>query len=65
MESEKRYYETECWTEEAYTDILDAQFDIQTIRDKIEEAFPRSRELSLAMTKLDEAKLWLGAIERL
>lgn len=65
MENENRYYETECWTEEAYTDILDAQFDIQAIRDKIEEAFPSSRELSLAMTKLDEAKLWLGAIERL
>lgn len=65
MENETRYYETECWTEEAYTEILNAMHDIQTIQEKIEVSFPRSRELSLALTKLDEAKLWLGAIERL
>ena len=59
----ERYYECECFTEESYADILSAIEDIRTIRNKIEKAFPKSRELSLAMTKLDEARLWLGDIE--
>lgn len=40
------------------------QFVVQLsdIRAALEAQLPRSRELSCAITKLDEAKLWLSAI---
>lgn len=60
---DRKYMEFEESDEKTYTDIADAQSDIDMLRYNIEQSFPKSRELSLVLTKLDEAKLWLGALD--
>lgn len=42
--------------------IFDLVEDIEDLKDKIQTDLPKSREASLAITKLDEARLWLKEI---
>lgn len=42
--------------------IFDLVMDIEDLKDKIQSDLPKSREASLAITKLDEARLWLKEI---
>lgn len=42
--------------------IFDLVMDIEDLKDKIQTDLPKSREASLAITKLDEARLWLKEI---
>lgn len=42
--------------------IFDLVEDIEDLKDKIQTDLPKSREASLAITKLDEARLWLEEI---
>lgn len=42
--------------------IFDLVEDIEDLKDKIQTDLPKSRETSLAITKLDEARLWLKEI---
>lgn len=43
---------------------MSADSAVQALRLQIDRSFTNSREKSLAMTKLDECELWLGALER-
>lgn len=49
--------------ENAFAEIESARNAITDIQDNLKSSLPGSRELSLANTKLDEARLWLGEIE--
>lgn len=42
--------------------IFDLVMDIEDLKDKIQTDLPKSHEASLAITKLDEARLWLKEI---
>lgn len=42
--------------------IFDLVEDIEDLKDKIQTDLPKSREASLTITKLDEARLWLKEI---
>lgn len=42
--------------------ILDLVMDIKDLKHTIQTDLPKSREASLAITKLDEARLWLEEI---
>lgn len=42
--------------------IFDLVDDIEDLKEKIQTDLPKSREASLAITKLDEARLWLKEI---
>ena len=42
--------------------IFDLVMDLEDLKDKIQTDLPKSREASLAITKLDEARLWLEEI---
>ena len=42
--------------------IFDLVMDIEDLKEKIQTDLPKSREASLAITKLDEARLWLKEI---
>lgn len=42
--------------------IFDLIDDIEDLKDKIQTDLPKSREASLAITKLDETRLWLKEI---
>lgn len=42
--------------------IFDLVEDIEDMKEKIQINLPKSREASLAITKLDEARLWLKEI---
>ena len=44
------------------TTIFDLVMDIEDLKEKIQTDLPKSREASLAITKLDEARLWLKEI---
>lgn len=44
---------------EAVAALLD---DLGKVKAQIEQTVPNSRERSLALTKVDEAALWLGAL---
>lgn len=42
--------------------MFDLVMDIDDLKDRIQTDLPKSREASLAITKLDEARLWLKEI---
>ncbi len=42
-------------------DAMDEETAVQNLRKGIETAYEASRERALALTKLDECELWLGA----
>ena len=46
-------------TEEQTNILASCMEDIDDIKERIKEGLDSSREISLAMTKLDEANLWL------
>ncbi|MCS5729509.1 hypothetical protein N1031_07025 [Herbiconiux moechotypicola] len=40
--------------------VASAMLQVELLRDQLASELTPSRELSLALTKLDEARLWLG-----
>ena len=46
-------------TEEQTNILASCMEDIDDIKERIKEGLDSSREISLALTKLDEANLWL------